>query len=150
MATTTHGMSRTPEYGIWAAMIHRCTNSRAQTFDYYGGRGISVCERWRESFAAFIEDIGRRPSSTHSLDRIDNDGNYEPGNVRWATPFEQMNNQRRSRQLEIDDVVHPVSAWAQISGVEVEVIRSRITRGWSSRDAVFTPPAVATRPKRTV
>lgn len=91
---------RTPEYRAWGAMLSRCTDANRKDFHRYGGRGICVCDRWRdfESFLAdILSSIARRPSSRYSLDRIDNDGNYEPGNVRWATASQQRQNQRRSQ-----------------------------------------------------
>ena len=101
-AKTTHGESwrkhRTPEYQSWAKMIHRCTNPKAHNWKWYGGRGITVCERWRSSYANFLADMGRRPSLKHSIDRINNDGNYEPGNCRWATQSEQVQNSRASKK----------------------------------------------------
>jgi hypothetical protein len=85
----------TPEYMAWASMKTRCYNANSAKYRLYGGRGIQVCERWRESFEAFLADMGRRPSAEHSLDRYpDGDGNYEPGNVRWATDSEQNSNRR--------------------------------------------------------
>lgn len=93
-----HGHDRTKrrskEYEAWAGLVSRCTNPNHRAWKNYGGRGISVCERWRLSFEAFLEDVGFAPSPELSVDRIDNDGNYEPGNVRWATRQQQQANKR--------------------------------------------------------
>jgi hypothetical protein len=109
-ARSTHGQARrrtkdgvsriTPEYMCWAAIIARCKNPKHISFRYYGGRGIEVCERWQNSFEAFFHDVGPRPSNKHSIDRIDVNGNYEPGNVRWATSSEQARNRRKNRRLD--------------------------------------------------
>jgi hypothetical protein len=88
---TTHGMSKTPEFRCWWHMLQRCSNPRNARFARYGGRGIRVCERWRK-FEDFFADMGPRPSAQHSIDRENNDGNYEPSNCRWATRSEQQNN----------------------------------------------------------
>jgi len=97
MAALRHGLARSgslhPLYKIWAAMKQRCGNQSSKDFYLYGARGILVCERWRNSFPAFVADVGYRPAGM-SLDRIDSDGNYEPGNVRWATAAEQSRNRR--------------------------------------------------------
>jgi hypothetical protein len=92
----THGKSRTPEYLAWQSLNYRCNNPNNASFPDYGGRGISVCERWSD-FPNFLSDMGTRPSPLHSLDRIDNDGNYEPSNCRWATAQEQQRNKRISK-----------------------------------------------------
>lgn len=87
------GRSSFPEYRPWRSMISRCRNKKATDFHLYGGRGVKVCERWKD-FLLFLDDVGKRPSKAHSLDRIDVDGDYEPGNVRWATWAEQASNRR--------------------------------------------------------
>jgi hypothetical protein len=96
---TTHGESapRTKEYTAWRGMMNRCYQPNHSYYHDYGGRGISVCERWRHNYPAFLEDVGRAPSPQHSIDRIDNDGNYEPANVRWATNNQQGLNRRPKR-----------------------------------------------------
>jgi hypothetical protein len=87
-------MSKTREYRTWAGMIYRCTNPKNKSWSYYGGRGISVCDKWADSFDEFYKDMGNKPKGL-SIDRINNDGNYEPGNCRWATRKEQVDNQRK-------------------------------------------------------
>lgn len=89
-----HGMCRTPEYKTWQHLKDRCLNPREKSYSYYGGRGITVCDEWRDSFIAFYRSVGKRPSSEHSIDRIDVDGNYEPGNVRWVERDVQNHNRR--------------------------------------------------------
>ena len=97
---TKHGMSKSKTYSIWANMKDRCHNPNNHAFDLYGGRGIQVCDRWRESFQAFVDDMGEQPPGL-TLDRIDVNGNYEPGNCRWTTWHVQANNKRTSKKREV-------------------------------------------------
>jgi hypothetical protein len=91
----THGLSGTKEHRAWKAMLTRCLNPKSIGFENYGGRGISVCEEWARSFSAFLTHVGAAPSAEHTIDRIENDSGYKPGNVRWATRSEQMRNRRK-------------------------------------------------------
>ena len=86
-----------PEYSMWSNMKYRCSNKNSKDFHRYGGRGITVCDRWKNSFLIFISDMGNRPTSRHQIDRIDNNGNYEPKNCRWVTPAENMRNQSSTK-----------------------------------------------------
>jgi hypothetical protein len=118
-------------------MKQRCYNPNNRNFPNYGGRGITVCAAWRDDFAAFLHDMGPRPSPDHSLDRFpDNDGNYEPGNVRWATPDQQRGNMRHT--IRIDGV--PLVAYAHAIGLTtkraIRVLRTRVQRGEAVADVV--------------
>lgn len=124
-----HGMSSMPEYGIWAGMKARCYNERHGKFKYYGGRGIGVCARWRNDFPAFLEDVGPRPSPAHSLGRLDNDGNYEPGNVEWQTMTTQQRNTGVTRFYVHHGERKSTTEWAEIIGVSETTIRRRIAKG---------------------
>jgi len=97
----THGLSKTSEYGIYTAMLQRCYNPNANAYADYGGRGIYVCKEWKGSFETFLVDMGLKPSSKHSLDRINVNGNYEPSNCRWATIQEQADNRRKAGNISI-------------------------------------------------
>lgn len=131
---------RTPEYRTWVSMIQRCTNKNGPSYSNYGGRGIRVCDRWMDSFHSFFEDMGVRPSDKHSIDRIDNGGNYEPGNCRWATAREQCRNSRQAFLITAFGVTKPAGDWADDLGVDSVVLRCRIRRyGWSPEKAVTTP-----------
>lgn len=134
----THGKHRTPEYRTWAAMLHRCTNPNANNYRDYGGRGISVCESWKR-FENFYAYMGPRPSPKHSIDRIDNDGNYEPGNCRWASNRQQNRNTRSNVCLSHQGKTQCIAAWAEELDAPVQTIFSRVKRGWSIGRIVATP-----------
>lgn len=150
---TPHGEKRgrkvSPEYTAWQRMRGRCGNPGHPDYRYYGGRGIRVCPRWDESFPAFLEDVGRRPSHDLTLDRIDTNGNYEPGNVRWATRAEQSRNRRPfkmhwsksplSKPLTVDGIVDSIGAWSRRTGIPRAAIRTRLKLGWSPERAVTVP-----------
>lgn len=128
------------EYRTWSSMRSRCRNPKSQDYAMYGGRGIAVCERWN-SFAAFLSDMGQKPTPKHSIDRIDGDGNYEPSNCRWATPKEQASNWRyRNRRLEFRGETLSLDDWAARIGLTRESLRDRLNTGWSAERALTTPP----------
>jgi hypothetical protein len=120
---------KTPEYRAWSAMKLRCANPNNEQYHNYGGRGITVCDRWRQSFAAFLVDMGPRPSPRHSIDRIDNNGNYEPGNCRWATSREQNRNRRNNIVLTHDGRTMCLADWARELGVPRGTLLARYRDG---------------------
>jgi hypothetical protein len=138
----THGCSkRGPQRGTyisWGQMKARCLNPKAPNFRLYGERGITVCARWLDSFENFLADMGRRPHGT-SIDRIDNSGNYEPGNCRWATPTEQGANRRTSRRLTYAGKTLTAAEWGRALGGDRHSVLSRLRHGWSIERAVTTP-----------
>lgn len=133
---TSHRMSKTPEYRAWSDMRRRCADKENLL---YGGRGITVCDRWLESFESFMADMGLRPSDGHSLDRIDANGNYEPSNCRWATITEQNRNLRANRRLEWKGEVRCLSEWSEVTGLPYGLIYDRLDAGWTTEAALTTP-----------
>lgn len=115
---TTHGMAYTTEHRTWAKMKERCTNPNSKDWPLYGGRGISVCNEWARDFQKFFDYMGPKPTPQHSIDRIDVNGNYEPGNVRWASPQEQMQNVRHNLIVEYEGVHMPLIAACREAGLE--------------------------------
>lgn len=142
--STRHGFAgrgrHTPTYQAWCGMIKRCENPESKDWPNYGGRGIAVCERWRQDFQNFLTDMGERPSPSHSLDRIKNELGYEPGNVRWATRQEQNSNTRRNRLLTHDGRTQTLTAWASESGLHHVTIIRRLKRGLPVADALRVCP----------
>lgn len=129
----------TPEYIAWGSMVKRCTNPKARRYERYGGRGIRVCDRWLSSFAAFYGDMGRKPTPSHQLDRIDNDGDYEPGNVRWATPRDQARNTSRNHLLTLNGITQSIVEWSEQTGIKQTTIRRRLKCGWTVEKALTSP-----------
>jgi hypothetical protein len=133
-----HGMEGTPVYDAWAHMIQRCENPKNKYFAYYGGRGISVCPEWRK-FPAFYRDMGDKPTPKHSLGRIDNDGNYEPGNCRWETQKQQMRNRRTTKWLEFNGERRPLGEWAELHGLPPKIVKDRVAAGWRMDEVLLIP-----------
>lgn len=138
--STTHGMSGKPIYNVWLSMKARCENKNNTTYKYYGGRGISVCKKWIDSFESFYEDVGDPPTVNHTLDRVNNNGNYEPKNVRWVTMKEQSRNRRSNFLITHDGKTMTATEWGELLGIRGALIRQRIKRdGWSVKRALTTP-----------
>lgn len=121
-----HGLSRTSEYLIWDGIKQRCLNPKDDSFHHYGGRGITICDEWRDSFPAFLAHIGPRPTPKHSIDRKDNSMGYEPGNVRWATQGDQMRNTRRNHLVEFRGETRSVTEWSEIIGINRGTLAGRL------------------------
>lgn len=132
-----HGQSDTPEYNSWASMLRRCNDVSHKCFEHYGGRGITVCKEWH-SFEQFLLDMGNRPKG-YSLDRINNDGNYNKENCRWATSTEQSSNTSRSLFFTINGVTKPIKEWAKSAGISATTLSYRIKAGWSIKQACTAP-----------
>ena len=135
---TTHGKARSREHITWKRIQQRCENPNTPQYPDYGGRGIRVCGRWREpknGFLNFLADIGPRPSSKHSIDRIDVNGHYEPGNCRWATASEQARNKRNNRVLTYGGRTQCMMDWAEELGVSYRRLAYRISLGWTAEQA---------------
>ncbi len=134
-----HGGWRTPEYKAWGSLRHRCSNPNARNYYLYGGRGIRVCDRWA-SFENFLADMGPRPSSGHSIDRLDVNGNYEPGNCAWRTCSQQQRNKRNSLFITHNGETLHVREWAERTGIHTDTLRCRILKLKWSTDRAFSMP----------
>ncbi len=147
---TTHGFAKKgqlrSEYRIWTLMKDRCSNPKSPNFSRYGGRGIKVCERW-QTFENFYSDMGLRPEGC-SIDRINNDGNYEPVNCKWATNKQQANNKTSNKLFTWHNETLTLAQWSEFFGLSGTVLNSRLARGWSFEVAVSTPPTGAVRRKK--
>jgi hypothetical protein len=137
--STSHGMSNSPEFNVWMKIKGRCNNPSNRAYQDYGGRGIRVCDKWLKSFETFFADMGPRPSRNHSIDRIDNAGNYEPGNCRWATAKEQARNRRSNWKIEYEGEIYLITDLAARSVVSTRGFVNRIKAGWPVHEALNTP-----------
>ena len=147
-ARTSHGMTKTPTYETWTAMVIRCTSPGSVNYPRYGGAGITVCDRWRNSFENFLADMGERPSALYSLDRINNDGNYEPGNCRWATSKQQGNNRHSNRLITYLGQTKTLAEWCVELGVKRSAVFNRLQKGMRPEEA-FTKPVVQINKKHS-
>jgi len=135
---TTHGLSGTPEYDAWSNMKNRCFNPNNKDYPDWGGRGITVCDRWLD-FENFLADMKLKPTPKHSIDRIDNNGDYSAKNCKWSTRVEQQNNRSSNRLITIGCVTLTIAQWGIEMGYGKNVIYNRLKIGWSERDAVLIP-----------
>ena len=133
-----HGLYRTRSHMCWTNMLQRCTNPVCPTWKNYGARGITVCKRWL-TFENFYADMGNPPTAKHSIDRIDNNGNYEPANCHWATKQEQCNNSRQNHLLTFQGRTQTLTQWAKETGLGIDRLRSRIRNSWSAERALTQP-----------
>lgn len=148
---TVHGEgakgNSSPEHKHWRAMINRCHKPSDPGYPVYGARGICVCQRWRNSFLDFLTDMGRKPSPEHSLDRYPNNkGNYEPGNVRWATRKEQNRNRMGNVYFTHNGKTMLLCEWAEQAGMDAQLFTQRVHRG-ETGDDLFAPPHKGLRTK---
>ena len=139
----------TSEWRTWSGLFERCYNPNHNSFHRYGGRGITVCDRWRESYKNFLEDMGRKPTPQHSIDRVDGNKGYEPLNCRWATKKEQGETKRNTVHITWKGETHDILEWQRITGIDRQVIWRRFRKkGWSS-EQIFTTPVMDKGPKLT-
>lgn len=146
---TANNLYHTAEHRAWSGMVQRCTNPKNTRYSDWGGRGITVCQRWKNSFLAFYEDMGPKPSPRHSIDRINNDGNYEPNNCRWATPRQQTLNSRHARYLTHNGETLCITDWALRTGIKRLTIAARLEQGWSIAEALTQPVSPIARCHRS-
>lgn len=133
---TKHGKRNTSENKAWKEMKERCYNPNNSSYHRYGGRGIIVCEEWKNSFEKFYLDMGDKPGKEYSIERINNDGNYEPGNCRWATRKEQSRNRRSNKNIEFNGEIKILTEWAELIGISPSLISQRIRNNWTM-DQIF-------------
>lgn len=134
-----HGLSLTPEYRAWQQMRLRCTDPKHKAYPSYGGRGITVCDRWLNSVEAFVADMGPKPSPAHELDREDNNKGYYPGNCRWVTRKVNDRNRRSNRLITMNGHTKTLAEWCEMYRIPGDTARWRLAAGWSPAEAFTTP-----------
>lgn len=130
------------EYTSYRAMIRRCYNVKSDQYKNYGGRGIKVCDRWRNSFNNFINDMGLAPSKEHTLDRKKVNGDYKPSNCKWSTQKEQARNKRNNIIIMYNDNARCLSEWSEVLGINVHTLSNRLKRGWTVSECFTTKPVI--------
>lgn len=146
MSSRTHGQSKTPEFRVWTYIKNRCYNRNDPKFRYYGARGIRMCDRWKD-FTLFLADMGRRPFAGATIDRKDNDGNYEPNNCQWSSKTAQARNRRTNNLLTFEGKTQCVTQWAEITGLPTTTIYQRKLAGWSDAETLTIPHILKPKPK---
>lgn len=137
LANKTHGMTGSPEYKVWSGIKNRCFREHDPAYYNYGGRGVTMAPEWVNDFPSFLAHVGKRPSKYHSLDRLDNDGNYEPGNVAWRTMEEQNCNRRNTRFVTYQGEEMPFSVFCRkVNGNYTKLYRRIFRLGWGVEDAI--------------
>ena len=132
-------MSRTKLYNTWQKILSRCLNQNDKVYKNYGGRGIKVCDRWADSFENFLKDMGKKPSAKHSIERIDNNGDYSPENCRWATPKEQTWNRRNTIYVDYNGKKIALPELAHQFNMKTSIVYKRLKRGWDLKTALTAP-----------
>lgn len=138
-ANTSHNMSRTKIYKVWASMVSRCSNPDDHAFEHYGARGINVCDQWKASFARFLEDMGQRPTDGHSIERVNNDLGYGPGNCVWIKQERQAQNTRKVRRFSFRGSVMTLRQISEHYGMPLASLNRRLEAGWTIERAVMQP-----------
>lgn len=138
----THGLADSPEYRMWNGIKKRCLTPTAQNYSYYGGRGITICDAWKESFQKFYDDMGPRPTPQHTIERRSNDLGYDKENCYWATVIEQAHNRRNNHMITIENATRCLVEWLEIYHIGRSTFSYRVNHGWSLARALTTPVRV--------
>ena len=135
-----HGGVGSDAYGIWESIKKRCCNPKSKNWENYGGRGITICDRWKDDYGLFLKDMGERPFKGAQIDRIDNNKGYEPENCRWTTSKNNNRNRRNNTMIEFKGQSRCLAEWAEIMGLKQGTLLNRIRKGWAMEDAMMPIP----------